>query len=133
MGRQTQDCIPGPDWAAGVEKGHRDEVVAKEQALHPDERQHPRQTSGCIPLGKIQALVSENTFDHPAPPEQVAVSRAIAVVDELIPLVRVPGKGLDHRAAGTGLRRVVTVAPIGPKRNSRSNRSSLAWIRPRPV
>ena len=75
----------GPDGTAIVEEGHRDEVMAKEKAAHPNQREETAEITGGVGGRKVNALVAEGILDHLAPAPAMKRGPALLAPAELVP------------------------------------------------
>ena len=60
MLHETHDRIVAAERAPVVQKGHRDEKMAEDEAAHTHEREDPNQRAALIRGGEIEALVPEH-------------------------------------------------------------------------
>ena len=129
----------GAEWAAVVHERHGDEIVPKQEAPGPDERQHAGQVAGFIVAREIQAIVVEDVFDDVLPAPAVEIRPAGVRLHARVPL----GFGSPKRlyvqchaqtAATSGGRPrdaaiAATVSRTAVKRNSLNRRASCRVVR----
>src|SRR5918999_2264532 len=75
-----------------IHERHRYEVVAEEKAFYTYEREHPRELSGLIPCGEVDAFVTEHPCDDALPLEEMEVRPPGLGTDEAIPVARRAGE-----------------------------------------